>query len=165
MDNLDVKISDNIKISLRAQALYAEHPTYKGNSPLSWYDAPLHVKREFVQKAITEFAGFEVTMKQWIDGQSQQSLPCAFDEAVAEELKKVTAIPSNSHDVCQHFANNLRERLFPRMQAPKKLTAEQLLHLKDIHVGPADASDTKYPLTDADWVAFGMAVQDAQANL
>lgn len=122
----------------------------------------------------------QVSLEEWIAGKAQQSLPSAFDEAVAEELKSVTAIPFNSHDVCQHFASKLRERLIPHAevqkvpskeiypiskQESKRLSPEQLLHLKEIHVGPVNASDSKYPLTDPDWVTFGMAVQDAQANL
>lgn len=34
-----------------AKAMYEQHPTYRGTKPLSWYDAPKAVKREWLDKA------------------------------------------------------------------------------------------------------------------
>lgn len=35
----------------RAQAMYAEHPTYRGARPLPWGEAPLVVRQEWIDKA------------------------------------------------------------------------------------------------------------------
>lgn len=43
--------SQNIKLSRAAQSMYSQHPTYKGTKPMTWYEAPLAVKREWIQKA------------------------------------------------------------------------------------------------------------------
>lgn len=38
----------------RAKAMYAQHPTYRGTKPLSWYDAPQAARREWLDKAKAE---------------------------------------------------------------------------------------------------------------
>lgn len=47
----------------RAQAMYAEHPTYRGTRPLSWREAPVAARLEWVMKAKTLPAGVLGTYK------------------------------------------------------------------------------------------------------
>lgn len=44
-------VSKAVKINRQAQAMYAKHPTYKGATPMTWDEAPLAVKREWIEKA------------------------------------------------------------------------------------------------------------------
>lgn len=45
------ELREGVKIGRQARAMYAKSPTYKGTTPMTWDEAPLEVKREWVEKA------------------------------------------------------------------------------------------------------------------
>jgi hypothetical protein len=40
-----------LSVLSRAKAMYAEHPTYRGKTPLTWYEAPQKARRWWLDKA------------------------------------------------------------------------------------------------------------------